>query len=321
MRSLEVCAGAGGSALGLEQAGFDPVMLIDFREVACQTLLFNRPGWDVLNMDLREFDPADHKQVYDVDLLSAGLPRVEAKATANRPTGSGVELELLKATVMLMHGVRPRSLLIENVPDLVTNRAYARERSIVERELEHLGYRWRWDVIDAKDFGVPQYRKQGLLIAFRGDLIDGFRLPSAPGTAPSVGTVLGKSMAARGWAQAQEWAAHAHDLAPTVVGGSWNRGGADLGPTGTKNAWERMGVNGGSVADDVPDSSYRWSPDLERHQMVKLTLEQVAILQGFPPDWRITGLKTARYRQLGEASPPPVAKALGESIRAALSRE
>ncbi|MGF1342296.1 DNA cytosine methyltransferase [Streptomyces flavovirens] len=310
---MDVCAGAGGLALGLEQAGFDPVLLLDNKTVACETLRLNRPEWHVLEMDLREFDPAEHPQTYDVDLLSAGLPRVKSSATAARAE-TDEEKRLLEAAVLLAHGVQPRALLIENVPGLVDSDAFEPLRAFVHEELEHLGYRLSWFVLNAADFGVPQDRKQGVLVALKAPYFDLFR-PPAPTVEEhvSVGTALGKSMAQRGWAGADAWAAQALSVAPTLVGGSDNRGGADLGPTGTKKAWARMGVNGGSLADEVP------GPDQDDASgMIRLTVPQTALLQSFPTDWHVAGKKTLRYRQIGHASPPPVGKALGEAIAEAL---
>ncbi|WP_137989124.1 DNA cytosine methyltransferase [Streptomyces vilmorinianum] len=318
LRSVGVCAGAGGLALGLEQAGFDPVLLLDNRTVTCDTLLANRPAWNVLDLDLVEFDPVDHQQTYDVDLLAAGLPRVKATASVRRADRDD-EWEVLKATIMLMHGVRPRALLIENVPDLVTKPAYGPIREYIAEELVHLGYDIHWFVLNAADFGVAQDRKQGVVVAFRDGRLDFFTPPTASVTRHrTVGEVLGPSMADRGWPQAAEWAAQADRPAPTLVGGSWNRGGADLGPTGTKRAWARMGVDGGTVADDVPGPDFAWDPSRGRPGMMALTVRQAATLQGFPPDWVFAGRKTAQYRQVGHATPPPVGRALGEAIKAAL---
>lgn len=318
-RSIELCAGAGGLALGLEQAGFDPVLLIDNVDVACETLRLNRPRWDVQKADVREFDPAeDDERFYDVDLLSAGLPRVQASATNNRGRGSDVELELLRATVWLVMGIQPRALLIENVPDLVTKDRYAGDREHAEKELEHLGYDVRWFVVDASDYGVSQVRKHGIMLAFKGGAGDAFRMPQVLPPPPSVGDVLRESMASRGWKQAHEWADQADQLAPTLVGGSWDRGGADLGPTGSKRLWAKMGVNGGTVADAPPDPDFRWAPELGSPGMVRLTVPQVALLQGFPADWRLSGRKTNQYRQVGNATPPPVGRALGQAVRQVL---
>ncbi len=319
LRCLVVCAGAGGLALGLEQAGFDPVLLLDNRSVACETLRLNRPGWNVVEADLLDFDPVDHQETYDVDLLAGGLPRVKASAATGRED-SDEEIRILESTIMLMHGVQPRALLIENVPDLVSKPAYGPIRTYVTTELEHLGYRHRWFVLNAMDHGVPQDRKQGVLVAFKNDAVDGFVTPT-PGTEPplTVGEALGASMATRGWPHAAAWAAQADRVAPTLVGGSWNRGGADLGPTGSKRAWARMRVNGGTVADRVPGPDFPWDLSLGIKGMVPLTVEQTARLQGFPDDWSFAGRKTARYRQVGHASPPPVGRVLGLSIRGALS--
>ncbi|MFC0847515.1 DNA cytosine methyltransferase [Streptomyces noboritoensis] len=317
-RFVDVCAGAGGLALGLEHAGFEPVLLLDEKAVACDTLRMNRPAWQVLQTDLLEFSPSRHQEIYDVDLLSAGLPRVKSSATVAR-TETEAELRLLEATVYLAHAVRPRALLIENVPGLVGAPGFEPIRDFIRKELVHLGYRFRWFVLNAADFGVPQDRKQGVLVALRTQYFDAFR-PPEPTVKEyrSVGRALRRSMAMGGWQDADRWAAQAVGVAPTLVGGSDRRGGADLGPTGTKKAWARLGVDGGTVADDVPGPDFAWAPETGRHGMVRITTDQAALLQGFPPDWRFAGKKTARYRQIGHASPPPVGRALGLAIRAAL---
>ncbi|MGY5030746.1 DNA cytosine methyltransferase [Streptomyces sp. 900116325] len=313
LRFVDVCAGAGGLALGLEQAGFDPVLLLDRKPVACETLRLNRPAWKVLEMDLLEFVPDEHPETYDVDLLSAGLPRVKSSATVARAE-TEEELRLLEAAVLLTHSVQPRALLIENVPGLVDAPEFETVREFIRKELEHLGYRFRWFVLNAADFGVPQDRKQGVLVALKKQYFDSFRQPVPTVTEHvPVGRALGHSMAARGWPHANAWAARALSVAPTLVGGSDNRGGADLGPTGTKKAWARMGVNGAALADDVPGPDFDGASGL-----IKITDSQAALLQAFPTDWRFTGRKTARYRQIGHASPPPVGKALGTAIAEAL---
>ncbi|MFG2314039.1 DNA cytosine methyltransferase [Streptomyces tendae] len=319
LTSLEVCAGAGGLALGLEQAGFDPVLLIDNRPIACETLRLNRPGWDVREGDLLDFDPVDHRQVYDVDLLAGGLPRVKSPAAVGRKRSDDAELDVLKAAIDLIYGVQPRAVLLENVPDLVRKGDYEAVRADVGSELDHLGYRFRWHVLNAKDYGVPQSREVGLLVAFKGDLVDRFVWPVPHGgPLQSVGEALGDSMGARGWRDAAKWAVQADVVAPTIVGGSWDRGGADLGPTGAKRKWARIGVDGVTVADEVPDAAFDWNPAVGRSGLVPLTVEQVAVLQGFPSQWRIAGRKTARYRQVGNATPPPLARALGDSIASVL---
>ncbi|MFF4169892.1 DNA cytosine methyltransferase [Streptomyces sp. NPDC001744] len=318
LRFVDVCSGAGGLASGLEAAGFSPVLLLDVKPQACETLLTNRPHWNVVCEDLVGFLPDEYPETFDVDLLSAGLPRVRASAAVGR-AHSDQELRLLTATICLLHSIQPRALLLENLPALVDSPRYADIREFIEAELIHLGYRFRWFVLNAVDFGVPQDRKQGILVALKDEWFHAFTPPDPTvDEHVPVGRVLLPSMRSRGWRDADAWASQASAVAPTLVGGSENRGGADLGPSGTKRAWARMGVNAGALADEVPGAEYEWSRSNDPAQMVKITVSQAALLQSFPPDWRITGRKTAQYRQIGHATPPPVGQALGASIATAL---
>ncbi|GAA2886453.1 DNA cytosine methyltransferase [Streptomyces mexicanus] len=315
---VDVCSGAGGLALGLERAGFEPRLLLDEDDDACRTLRANRPHWNVLRADLLDFDPSEHPKTYDVDLLSAGLPRVKSSATVGR-TDSGAEERLLKATVYLVHAIRPRAVLIENVPGLAHADEYQKFRDFAYAELTHLGYEFSWFVVNAVDYGVPQNRKQGVLVAVERGRAEAFRPPAPTVREPrTVGDALGASMASRGWPDAARWAAQADQPAPTLVGGSKNRGGADLGPTGAKRKWATMGVDGHTVGNEVPGPDFVWDPALGRDGMVKITVEQAALLQSFPESWQIAGLKTARYRQVGHATPPPVGEALGRAVAEAL---
>jgi DNA (cytosine-5)-methyltransferase 1 len=118
-------------------------------------------------------------------------------------------------------------------------------------------------------------------------------------------------MAAAGWENAAAWAAGADRIAPTLVGGSKKHGGPDLGPTRARREWATLGVDGRGVVDSPPEPGF--------HGMPRLTVPMAAAVQGFPPEWRFAGRKTAAYRQVGNAFPPPVARAVGESIAVALS--
>ncbi|MGW6027014.1 DNA cytosine methyltransferase [Streptomyces sp. NPDC055099] len=318
-RSLEVCAGAGGLTLGLERAGFSPLALLDTKVDACRTLLLNRPHWCVLNEDFTEFLPQDRPDLFHPDtkihLLAAGLPRLRSAATVLRKE-SGHESFLLQAAVWLAQAILPRAFVIENIPDLAESSTYATTRQWVEESLNEVGYSVDWTVLDAQKFGVPQVRRQAFMVAMAPDDLRHFAWPAPlTSTALTVAETLYPSMTQRGWPGACRWASKADGPAPTIVGGSDNRGGADLGPSGSKNKWARMGVNGGSIGDDTPgrDDPADLTP--------KLTVSQVALLQGFPSDWTLSGRKTSAYRQIGNSSPPPVGEAVGRQIVEVLSRE
>lgn len=118
-------------------------------------------------------------------------------------------------------------------------------------------------------------------------------------------------MAANGWKGAQAWRKQADEIAPTIVGGSHKHGGPDLGPTRARLAWAALGVDGLGIADQAPDRDFAGMP--------KLTVRMVARLQGFPDDWEFSGKKTASYKQVGNAFPPPFAKAIAECVKACLT--
>ncbi|MFE5755229.1 DUF6339 family protein [Streptomyces massasporeus] len=309
---IEICAGAGGQALGLETAGFDPVFLIDSKADACFTIDRNRPEWDVICMDLGHFDPSMRPDALGVDLLSGGLPRVKSSATVGGPEEAD-ELRVLRTAINLVCKIKPRSVFFENVPDLVESPQFEADRAWIDEELHGAGYRTGWRVLNAADFGVPQNRNSGFLVALQAPYFPAFAWPRPSELPPpTVGQVLGPSMASGGWPGAERWIKNADRIAPALVGGSDRRGGADLGPTGSKKAWAALGVNGNSLGDKPPDADF----GVGDHP--KLTVEQAAMIQAFPHDWVFAGGKTSRYRQVGHAMPPPLATAVGQSIAAAL---
>ena len=311
---VEICAGAGGQALGLEQAGFEHALAVELDPAACATLRANRPGWKIAEGDVADTDlwrPADYR---GVTLLAGGVP-CPPFTVAGRQLGATDERDLYAWAVELCDIIRPRALLLENVRGLSTERFSAYRQHVLDR-LRELGYVPGWRLLHAADFGVPQLRPRTVLVALRSQDAPWFRWPTGSEDPPAtVGQTLRDLMAARAWRGAAAWARRADRIAPTIVGGSKRHGGADLGPTRAKRAWAALGVDGIGIADQAPDAT------APRSHTPRLTCEMVARLQGWQDEWgwRFTGLKTARYRQIGNAFPPPVAAAVGTAIKHALA--
>ncbi|WP_433490602.1 DNA cytosine methyltransferase [Nocardia grenadensis] len=317
---VEICAGAGGQALGLERAGFEHELAIELDAAASATLRANR-DWHVITGDVAEpavWDEAHGKKLAlpeNFDLLAGGVP-CPPFSIAGKQLGANDERDLFAWAVEQCDVLKPKALLLENVRGLSMPRFSGYRQHILDR-LGELSYVAEWRLLQASDFGVPQLRPRFVLVALQDEYAPYFRWPEPQGDAPTVGQTLRNLMGARGWKGTSKWADKANDIGPTIVGGSKKHGGADLGPTRAKRAWAQLGVDAMGVADEPP------GPNDEYAVGPKLTTEMVSLLQGWKPEWnwRFEGRKTSRYRQIGNAFPPPVAEAIGRSIRSALLKE
>lgn len=300
--SLEMCAGAGGQGLGLEMSGFDHSALVELEPAACATLRLNRPAWNVVEGDLRLFSGGPYK---GIDLLAGGVP-CPPFSKAGMQLGANDERDLFPEAIRLVDECRPQAVMLENVRGLL-DAVFDDYRNKVERQLKKLGYVPGWRLLNASDYGVSQLRPRVVFVGIRKDLAAGFSWPEPlKAEPPTVGELLHDLMRANGWRGADSWRAQANTIAPTLVGGSKKHGGPDLGPTRAKRAWAALGVDGMGLWDDAPPHDFVGMP--------RLTLRMTARLQGFPDGWEFSGRKTAAYRQIGNAFPPPVAAAVARQI-------
>ncbi|WP_326797633.1 DNA cytosine methyltransferase [Streptomyces sp. NBC_01808] len=307
---VEICAGAGGQSLGLELAGFSHALAVELDANAATTLRENRPKWDIRKGDVADKELWDPREFANVSLLAGGVP-CPPFSIAGKQLGATDERDLFAWAVELAAVMKPRALLLENVRGLSMPR-FAAYRQHVKDRLKDMGYWSDWKLLEARDYGVPQLRPRFVLIALRPEDAKWFEWPKEDPYTGTVGTALYKLMAQENWPGVERWAAGANNIAPTIVGGSKKHGGADLGPTRAKAAWRALGVDALGVADAPPNESHPVG------YVPKLTTEMVARIQGWGDspeyDWNFTGRKTTRYRQIGNAFPPPVARAVGSSI-------
>ena len=305
--SVEVCAGAGGQAVGLESAGFAHLACVEIDEAACRTLRSNRPTWNVIQADLRTWVP--NPSLRGLDLLAGGVP-CPPFSIAGLQLGREDDRDLFPEMIRLAEELEPKAIMIENVRGLLA-RKFEDYRAEIVSEFKELGYDFcGWELLDAADYGVPQARRRAILVVMKPDAALHFRWPEPQSHRTTIGETLKLHMARDGWEGAEDWAKNADGVGPALVGGSKKHGGADLGPTRAKAAWRLLGVDGLGLADSAPEPG--------RTAMPRLTVEMAALVQGFPPSWTFEGRKTAAYRQIGNAFPPPVAEAVGRRIADAL---
>ncbi len=301
--SLEICAGAGGQALGLEMSGFSHKLLIEYEKDYCENLKLNRPQWTVICQDVRDFCGSTYKG--RIDLLSGGVP-CPPFSVAGKQLGNNDDRDLFPEMLRLIKEIQPKTVLIENVRGLLDAK-FDEYRNSILTELDRLGYNHHIQLLNASDYGVPQLRPRVIIVGIRKDLKDTFSFPIPyPTPPPTVGEVLKDLMGSNGWQSLDLWVKKANNIAPTIVGGSKKHGGPDLGPTRARKAWLELGVDGRGIANAAPSNNDPLPP--------RLTPRMLARIQGFPDDWIFGEKKTKACRMIGNAFPPPVAMNVGIQI-------
>lgn len=308
--ALELCAGAGGQALGLEMAGFDHKGAVEIDKDACATQRLNRPTWGTVQGDLRLFDPAPYE---GVDLVAGGVP-CPPFSVAGKQLGKDDERDLFPEAIRIVNSIRPKAVMLENVQGFGSSK-FESYRNDILTSLNDLGYLTFAKLLHASDYGVPQLRPRFIIIALKPEFAPYFSWPKINPKPVTVADAIGDLMIENGWTGVDQWMAQAQSIAPTLVGGSKKHGGPDLGPTRAKKQWAALGVDGMGIANAAP------SHDFDGNGMPRLTVRMAARIQGFPDSWQFSGKKTAQYRQVGNAFPPPVAKEVGLSILAALKKD
>lgn len=310
LTSIEICAGAGGQALGLENAGFHHVTLVEYEKEYCECLKTNRPQWNVVCGDVRDFKGTPYTE--EIDLLSGGVP-CPPFSIAGKQLGADDERDLFPQMLRLVKEINPRAVMIENVRGLLSATFDDYRKKILNR-LGRLGYSTHIQLLNASDYGVPQLRPRVIIVGIRKDIKDTFNYPVAfPDKTPTVGETLYDLIAANGWNGADAWRESANRIAPTIVGGSKKHGGPDLGPTRARMAWADLGVDGKGIANEAPQVDFEGVP--------RLTPRMIARIQGFPDQWDFGRRKTVACRMIGNAFPPPVAEAVGIEIRKVLEQD
>lgn len=308
--TVEICAGGGGQALGLEMAGFHHEALVEYEPHFCVTLRKNRPHWNTHQEDLRDFPGEKFK---GIDLLAGGVP-CPPFSIAGKQLGADDCRDMFPGALSLVEKIKPRAVLFENVPGLASQK-FSHYRNNLLAQLAKQGYEPEWTVLQAAAYGVPQLRPRFVLVALQPRDARFFEWPEPTGPFRGVGESLINLMGENGWTGVEAWARRAAGVAPTIVGGSKLHGGPDLGPTRAKQKWKEMGVDGMGIADSAPDENF------PENGSPRLTVRMVALLQGFPPEWEFCGGKTIAYRQVGNAFPPLVARSVGLAIRRAFNRQ
>lgn len=307
---LSLFTGGGGLDIGLEMAGFETSVCVDNDPESCKTLRFNRPEWSVFEGDIRNFDP---KGKFD---LVVGGPPCQGFSTAGKGNPDDPRNFLWREYFRIVEKVRPLALLLENVAGMA-NKKNAHHLNEFLSHLEQLGYQVTYGILNAADFGVPQQRKRLIVLAGLGWMPE---LPRPDPSAPKVSAKEAIGDLIRGAKGAHNHEPNDHaphvverwsNLAEGEVDPNYRRGRiySDK-PSPTIRAGGGHGPRGDHLAGFHPPIHYK----LPR----QLTVRESARIQSFPDSWIFQGSKTAQGRQVGNAVPPLLARAIGEALRASL---
>ena len=329
-RSVELFAGAGGLALGLEIAGFQAQGLVEIDKYAAATLRRNRPGWNVIEEDIvkvaetgiRNYLPKD---VGEIDFVSGGYP-CQAFSYAGKKLG----LEDVRGTMFfyfaeIVRDLRPKVFLAENVRGLLSHDKGRTLQTMLEI-YRSMGYRVETHLLQAIDYGVAQKRQRLIIVGVREDLDANYALPKAYPEKLVLRDVLKDVPASEGEQYPPKkakvlslvppggyWRDLPDDIAREYMGKSYYSGGGRTGMA-RRISWDEPCLT--LTCSPAQKQTERCHPDETR----PFTVREYARIQSFPDDWFFEGAMSQQYKQIGNAVPVELAKAIGLSIVDLLNR-
>ena len=328
LTSIELFAGAGGLALGLEQAGFKHLACIDNYKEAADTMRANRPNWNVMCEDVADTASRDLEKEFkikkgELDLLSGGAPCQSFSYAGKRLGLEDVRGTMFYHYATFLHKLQPKMFLFENVKGLLNHdggKTYETILNIFEDE----GYVTEHKVLNAWDYGCPQKRERLITIGIRKDLIGkaSFLYPKPHEYKPVIRDVKLDSNPTKEECQFySEYKTNIYKLVPP--GGYWRDIDPEIAKEYMKGSWYLGGGKTGMLRRmslDEPSLTVLTSPAMKQTdrchpiEVRPFTYRENARFQTFPDDWVFCGKLSDKYRQIGNAVPVNLAKEIGISI-------
>ena len=321
--NIELFAGAGGLALGFEQAGIEGLAFVEIDHCACNTLKHNRPGWNVVEEDIHNIDFREYKN--KIDIVSGGAP-CQAFSYAGKKLGFGDTRGTLFAEfARCVKEVQPKMFLFENVRGLLSHDK-GRTYKTIEHEFEGLGYSVQYQILNACYYGVGQKRERMIVIGIRNDLKDKimFTYPEPD----DEWTTLKKALSFCPKSEGQAFSEAKRKVMELVPpGGGW----VDLPEEVAKAYMGKSYYSGGGrrgmarrIGWDEPCLTLTTSPSQKQTERCHpeetrpFTVREYARIQSFPDYWEFTGTVSDQYKQIGNAVPVEMARRIGLQVRNAI---
>lgn len=330
MKSIELFAGAGGLALGIEKAGFDTIGLIEFDSSASETLKYNRPNWNVIHDDIANISKLDLEEYFSIkkgelDLLSGGAPCQSFSYAGKRLGLEDTRGTLFYHYAIFLEKLQPKMFLFENVKGLTSHdkgKTYKTILNVFESE----GYTVKSKVLNAWDFGVAQKRERMIMVGIRNDLVNrtSFDYPEPQAYKPLLRDILLDCPPSQGM-QYSEQKKKLFELVPP--GGYWRDIPEDIAKEYMKSTWNMGGGRTGilrRMSLDEPSLTVLTSPTQKQTERCHplearpFTIRENARIQSFPDSWEFQGSIGNQYKQVGNAVPVNLAYEIGLKIKESL---
>ncbi|MBQ9418568.1 MAG: DNA (cytosine-5-)-methyltransferase [Bacteroidales bacterium] len=325
--SIELFAGAGGLALGMDMAGFNHVMLNKWNADACQTLRYNKPDWNVVEGDIHNISFSHYQN--KVDLLTGGFPCQAFSYAGNKGGFEDTRGTLFFELARAVKEINPKVFLCENVRGLATH-DNGRTLKVIRNTIAELGYSLvEPRVLQTIKYQVPQKRERLIMVAIRNDIADKvtFKWP-APyhrimtlRDALYAGELYDTDVPKSDGQKYPEKKRRVMEMVP--MGGYWR----DLPPAIQKEYMAgSYALEGGKtgmarrLSLDEPSLTLTCAPaqkQTERCHPLEtrpLTVREYARIQTFPDKWQFAGNLTSQYKQIGNAVPVNLAYAIGRAL-------
>ena len=332
-KTIELFAGAGGLALGIEKAGFETIGLVEFNKDACDTLRKNRPDWNVICDDIANVSEQKLEELFNIkrgelDLLSGGAPCQSFSYAGKRLGLEDARGTLFYHYAVFLKKLQPKMFLFENVRGLLTHDKGKTYQTILNI-FEKAGYDIQKEVLNAWDYGVAQKRERLITIGIRKDLSEKltYIFPEKHEYKPVLRDVLQNVPASCGVPYGEN-KRKIFELVPP--GGYWRDIDPEIARTYMKSCWNMEGGRTGilrRMSMDEPSLTVLTSPSQKQTERCHplearpFTVRENARCQSFPDEWEFCGSVMSQYKQVGNAVPVNLAYEVAKKIHESLERE
>ena len=322
--AIELFAGAGGLALGLEKAGFDTRAYVEMDKRCCETLRKNRPSWNVIESDIHNVDFSEYKG--KIDVVTGGFPCQAFSHAGKRLGFEDVRGTLFYEFARCVKETSPKLFMAENVRGLVSHDNGHTLETILNVFTE-LGYTVEWKILNAAYYNVPQKRERIVIIGIRNDCDITFEWPKPNEKMMTLREGLLDCPDSEGVEYSEKkkrvlalvppggcWVDLPLELQKEYLGGAWGSGGGKRGMA-KRTSWDEPCLT--LTCSPSQKQTERCHPDETRPFKVR----EYARIQSFPDDWEFCGGIGDKYKQIGNAVPVNLGKALGVQIIKALKNK